>query len=124
MCAHSTCCQCGRIGPAENLLMLTRLPTFMQALCKNDINSINTVLYLIHTFLRPLNDQHAQKFAAKPVIHIYDIYTYLLHVYCNLIDSLFVFSSKRPFTIIVQTSTFRSWFTCLFALKSLVILIK
>ncbi len=90
VCAHSTCCQCGRIGPAENLLMLTRLPTFMQALCKNDINSINTVLYLIHTFLRPLNDQHAQKLAAKPVIHIYDIYTYLLHVYCNLIDSLLV----------------------------------
>ncbi len=96
----------------------------MQALCNNYINYINTVLYLIHTFLRPPNDQHGQKFAAKPVIHIYDIYTYPLHAYCNLIDSLFVFSSKRPFTIIVQMSTFRSWFTCLFALKSLVIFYK
>lgn len=32
-----------------------------------------TVSYLLQTFLRPLNDQHAQKFAEKPVIHIYDI---------------------------------------------------
>ncbi len=39
-----------------------------------------TVSYLVHKFLRPLNDQHDQNFAEMPVSHN------LLHAFCHLMD--------------------------------------
>ncbi len=60
-------------------------------------------------FLRPLNDQHDQNFADKPVEPV------LLHALCRLNDTK---------SVTVQTSTFSSWFTGPFAVKSLLIFRK
>ncbi len=57
-----------------------------------------SVSYLIHTFLRPLNDQHDQQFSEQPVVHN------LLRAFCHLIQS--------PLRIVIKNFTFRLWYTC------------
>ncbi len=59
-------------------------------LCWEVVNPIkHTVLYLVHTFLRPLNYQFDQT-AEKPAVHN------LLHALCSLIDTSYFLASKRP----------------------------
>ncbi len=72
----------------------------------------HSVSYLVHTFLRPLNDKIL---AEMPVSHN------LLHAFCHPMAFL---ASQSPFSVIVQTSRFSSCVTCLFAVKSLLIFSK
>ncbi len=59
-----------------------------------------TASYLICQFIRSLNFEHDCTTDEKPATS------------CCLIDSLYFIS------LILKTSTFRSWYTCLFAVKS------
>ncbi len=58
--------------------------------------------------------KHDQNVAVKPAAHN------IAHAFCRLTDSL---DLKRPLSMIIQTYIFSLCFTCLFAVKSVLILL-
>ncbi len=65
---------------------------------------------IIYELLKPINYEHDQNFAEKPVAHRY--------IYIFWINFL---ASKIPFSVILKISTFRSRYICILVVKSLMI---